>query len=553
MQAGALLRCPHCGADHPREAKSCPKTGRVMPGSFVLGQVLDRKYKILRHIADGGMGAVYEAEHLLIGKRVAVKGLHPEFAKNDDILSRFQREARAASAIGHQNIVDISDMGRAPDGTLFIVMELLRGQNLAERLATSGGRLPVGRAAHVVRQVAEALAAAHRNGIVHRDLKPENIFLVHRGQDPDFVKVLDFGISKVLTGDASSLSTTGFVLGTPHYMSPEQARGGPLDHRLDVYACGAILYQLVTGRLPFTAPNFNALMFEIASGRYVPPRAITPELPVAVEQVIQHAMALDPAYRYQTAEHLAQALAPYAQPLIVPVAPDPKSGTDFDSRTPSALNAFAPPPPELGSAAPVPMRTDVLPPATRSKALPITIAAGVAVGVCLGLLVIRKTEGKGESSTPEPAATSATTRAAVGSPAQPAPAVEPPVAVSPPPAAPVPGPAEPAAPAEPAEPTQAPAAPPAAAPEPTYVMVTVSVTPPEAAAIARVTVDGAPASAEGVRVAADPKKKVRVVVKAKGYATFEKKIVVTEDTAIDAALKKASRGTGSGPGGSIDL
>src|SRR5262245_36915544 len=220
VTAGAPLRCPHCGEQHPREARACPMTGRPMPGSLQDGQVLDGKYRIFRHLADGGMGAVYEAEHLMIGKRVAIKTLHPSLARDDQLMARFQQEARAASAIGHEHIVEMADMGRAPDGSLFIVMELLRGQNLADRLRSLGGRMPCGRAAHIIRQVLEALAAAHRVGVVHRDLKPENIFLIHRGTDPDFVKVVDFGISKVIGDDPNAkMATTGFVLGTPYYMA----------------------------------------------------------------------------------------------------------------------------------------------------------------------------------------------------------------------------------------------------------------------------------------------------------------------------------------------
>jgi len=317
---GVPNACPHCGEAHAKSVKQCPATGRAMPGAFLPGTVLDAKYRIVGHLADGGMGAVYEAEHLSLGKRLAIKVLHPEFSKNEDMVARFHKEARAASSIGHENIIDISDMGRTPDNSLFIVMELLRGQNLADRLAACGGRMPHARAAHVIRQVLAALGAAHKNAIVHRDLKPENVFLVARGQDPDFVKVLDFGISKILSdAPEAALSSTGFVLGTPYYMAPEQARGGRLDHRVDIYACGAILYQLVTGQLPFMAPNFNALMFEIAAGRYTPPRALVPDIPPAFEQIIQWAMARDPDARYRTVDHFLQWIVPFAQPALAPI------------------------------------------------------------------------------------------------------------------------------------------------------------------------------------------------------------------------------------------
>jgi serine/threonine-protein kinase len=287
------------------------------------GLVLEHKYRIKRHLADGGMGAVYEGEHVELGRRVAVKVLHPEFARNPDFVARFRKEAQAASAIGHQHIVDILDLGSTGGGA-FIVMELLVGQNLADRMVALGGRFPVGRAAHVIHQVLEAVAATHRRGIVHRDLKPENVFLVQRGTDPDFVKVLDFGIAKALVdhsgqGPGGKMGTTGQVLGTPYYMAPEQTRGAATDHRVDIYAAGALLYQLVTGQLPFTAPNVNALLFEIAGGNLRPPLALVPDLPPALDAAIRKAMALSPDDRFASAELFAAAVAPLAEAALVPV------------------------------------------------------------------------------------------------------------------------------------------------------------------------------------------------------------------------------------------
>jgi serine/threonine-protein kinase len=532
-----------------------------------VGQVLDKKYKIVRHIADGGMGAVYEAEHLVIGKHVAIKALLPQFSKSGDIIQRFQREARAASGIGHQNIIDIADMGHAPDGSLFIVMELLRGQNLAVRLASLGGRMPVGRACHIVRQVLDALGSTHRHAIIHRDLKPENIFLVQRGTDPDFVKVLDFGISKVLTDD-QKLSTTGVVLGTPYYMSPEQARGGAQDHRLDIYACGAILYQLLTGRLPFTAANFNALMFEIAGGRYLPPRQLNPQIPPQLETVVQYAMALDPNQRYQSAEQMAHSVAPFAQPAVVPAA-----AAELDTRTPSALHAFVPPPPALGTATPVPMRDNVMGPRRRNRALPITIGAGIAVGLCVGLFIVR-----GEKNAdPRPAET-AQLEVAPPAPPPPAPAqpqvlpAPPEPAVAAPDAAPVETEMDPDVMVRTApKPIEKIGDPPGSAinlgvtdpppketpppkeeeKEPVSATLTFTIEPAEAAAIATITVNGAAVQGTTATVTG-PKAKVQV--KAKGWYTWEKKLPISGDAAIDVKMTKKPAGPPpAAPGGSIKL
>src|SRR5581483_937740 len=224
-----------------------------------------------------GMGAVYEVEHGPLGKRLAAKLLLPEFLRSATLLERFRREARAASATGHENIVEVTDLGETRGGLPFLVMELLNGRTLGTELKS--GPLAPGRAVHVARQMLAALKAAHARGIVHRDLKPENIFLIQRGGDPDFVKVLDFGICKWPgEGEAvSELTATGQVVGTPSYMAPEQARGGAVDARADVYAVGAILYRMVTGERPFVAPNFNALLFAIAQGNATPPRQVAPE------------------------------------------------------------------------------------------------------------------------------------------------------------------------------------------------------------------------------------------------------------------------------------
>ncbi len=512
------------------------------------GLVLERKYRIVEHLADGGMGAIYVAEHLTIGRRVAVKVLHPEFARRDDMVARFHQEARAASAIGHQNIVDILDLGRAENGAHFIVMELLRGANLAERLVQLGGRVPVARAAHIIRQVLDALAATHRHGIIHRDLKPENIFLCQRGQDPDFVKVLDFGISKVLTDDLPKLTTTGQVLGTPYFMAPEQTRGAPTDHRVDIYACGAILYQLVTGRLPFTAPNFNALMFEIAGGRYYPPRALAPDIPAAFETIVQYAMALDPNYRFQSAEHMAQSVAPFAQPVT---AAAPAGGAPEPSRPTPSLTATVAVPPRGATTAAVP----ALPAPGRNR-LPIAVGLGAAVGLILGLLVVRRMDrAAAREAAPPPRAARTTPRASV-KPVLPASDAAAPVAVVPlatPDAGALdtPGMVIEMAPEPVARPAPTQAAPDASAPMAAQATLTVNVTPADAPGLS-VIVDGTPLTGGVVTLPTNARKRLRVVVRAKGYDEWTRAIVLTADTVVDVKLQRKSLGD-KGPGSALGL
>src|SRR5678815_4694471 len=206
------------------------------------------------------MGAVYLAEHPRIHRQVAIKVLLPEVSRKADVVQRFFTEARSSSEIHNEHIIDILDYGELPDGTSYLIMEWLDGKSLREVLKQVG-KLPIPRGLHITKGVAQALAAAHARGIVHRDLKPDNIFLIPRGEDPDFVKVLDFGIAKLMQhfegGDNEIKTQTGALIGTPSYMSPEQCRGQPVDQRTDVYALGVVMYQLFTGRLPFPAEGLG--------------------------------------------------------------------------------------------------------------------------------------------------------------------------------------------------------------------------------------------------------------------------------------------------------
>jgi eukaryotic-like serine/threonine-protein kinase len=267
-------------------------------------------YRLIHRIGEGGMGVVWLAEHTMLGRRAAVKVLHPSFSTQQQIVTRFFNEARAATAISDPGIVQIFDFGHHTDGSAYIVMELLEGEPLDKRLH-SQGVLPVGEALRIIRQVAGSLGAAHARGIVHRDLKPENIFLV---RDPEVVggiraKILDFGIAK-LTGDTSGQKTsTSAVMGTPTYMSPEQCRGaGLVDARSDIYALGCVLMVLLTGRPPFDAEGVGEIIVMHMREQPPAPSSRVPTVPPAVDQVVLRCLAKDPAQRYQNAIDLANAL-----------------------------------------------------------------------------------------------------------------------------------------------------------------------------------------------------------------------------------------------------
>ncbi|HZS39150.1 MAG TPA: serine/threonine-protein kinase [Polyangia bacterium] len=298
-----MARCPVCSGDHPRT--ECPDAAQPLAP----GHRLDDKYTVVRHISTGGMGAVYEVEHVALGKRLAAKLLLPELARRPELLERFRREARAASATGHENIVEVTDLGTTSSRIPFLIMELLNGRTLGSEL--KNGRLEPERAVHITRQILAALSAAHEQKIIHRDLKPENVFLIQRAGDPDFVKVLDFGIAKMLDEvPERELTQAGQVVGTPTYMAPEQARGDPnIDARADVYATGAMLYRMVTGHRPFQGANFNALLFAIAQGNPTRPSQHAKEVSMELDAVILRAMAIDPRKRFQSAKEFDEALA----------------------------------------------------------------------------------------------------------------------------------------------------------------------------------------------------------------------------------------------------
>jgi serine/threonine-protein kinase len=257
---------------------------------------------VIRKLGEGGMGAVYLAEHVVIEKRLVLKVLAPELTRRQDLVARFLQEARSASRIGHENVIDISDFGQSSEGYVYIAMEYLEGKDLGE-VVRAEGALPWPRVQSILEQICRALRAAHDKGIVHRDMKPENIFLIQREGRPEFVKILDFGIAKVMGVDPNGprLTRTGMIFGTPEYMSPEQAEGKEADHRVDVYAVGCIAYHLMTGQTPFTAENFMALLTKHLMEDPVPPSVRRPDLDITAEMdaMVLKALEKDRDHRYQ--------------------------------------------------------------------------------------------------------------------------------------------------------------------------------------------------------------------------------------------------------------
>ena len=275
----------------------------------MLGSVLADRYRILRQLGQGGMGVVYEAEHVQLGKKVAIKLLLAKFADDPEAIARFQREALTVSQIGNPHIIDVVDIGVAPDGRSFVVLELLTGSDLGGVLTQTGPMKPQ-RAIAIMQQVLLGVGAAHARGIVHRDLKPDNVFLVQRGADVDFVKILDFGISKILDAvDAKvRLTSTGTVVGTPIYMAPEQALGGAIDHRADLYALGVMFYEMLAGRPPFDAPSYIALVTKHLHEAPPPLQQFRPDLPTWLIAVVHRALEKEPDHRFASADAFLAAL-----------------------------------------------------------------------------------------------------------------------------------------------------------------------------------------------------------------------------------------------------
>jgi serine/threonine-protein kinase len=405
-----FIRCPHCGLPHDVQQAVCPATGKALrrerserglafdepppksakmpahrplstvppkgPQRDLFGKTIGGKYVVRSILGEGGMGTVFEAEHLTIGRSVAVKVLHPNQARKKDAVRRFHQEARAAGAIGHPNICEVYDLGTLDDGSPYLVMEKLVGETLADRIQSEGG-LPFDDVIDTLVQVLSGLVAAHEKGIVHRDIKPENVFLTRRVGCPPLCKLLDFGVSKVIGSliggkeEDLDLTRTGMVMGTPYYMSPEQARGDRnLDARVDLYACGVILYEALTGRRPFTAANYNALLLQILSAKPKPARDLRPALPSGFDAVLDKAMARNRDDRYRNATEFQRELQSLRDRYNAPVPavlgeavraantlPAPPPGPP--SSVPQGRVALAPPPPPPRQKEPTPSSVEI--------------------------------------------------------------------------------------------------------------------------------------------------------------------------------------------------
>lgn len=329
-----MKKCPRCGKEYENANTLCPSDGTVLEkvDDPLVGQTLADKYRIEELINEGGMGAVYRGTHVLMDKTVAVKVLHPALAADDKIVARFSREARAASRISHPHALNVTDFGESGNGTVFLVMEYLKGETLKE-VVHSDSPMPLSRVVEIIRQICGALEAAHGEGVVHRDLKSDNIMLLDVGGG-DWAKVLDFGIAKITekVGQDPALTAPNLIIGTPQYMSPEQcSQAAEIDSRSDIYSLGVILYEMLVGHVPFTGESPTAIMMKHLQE---PPPSVLEErkdLPAAVGRVVTRALAKRPEDRFQTVSELAEELTAAAETKDSAVV-TPSASTDSSER-----------------------------------------------------------------------------------------------------------------------------------------------------------------------------------------------------------------------------
>ncbi|HEX8952096.1 MAG TPA: serine/threonine-protein kinase, partial [Polyangia bacterium] len=363
-----MRHCTQCGAATPDDARFCPRCGApvIAPSANdpMIGKVVAERYKLVEKIGQGSSGAIYRGEHTTLHKKVAVKLLHAQLSTDDTALERFRREATTVAEIENEHILQVLDYGRSDDNRLFFAMEFLEGETLTKVIEREK-RLPIDRALDILSQICEGLIEAHGLGYVHRDLRPRNVFLVNRRGRADFVKLLDFGLAKLILPDAEAKQTAmGMTFGDPRYMSPEQARGEALDRRSDIYSLGAIAFEMLTGSPPYTGSGTFEILQQHLDAPVPKVRDQRPDCPPWLDAAVQRALAKKPDGRFDTVAKVLEALraeqqrpvatakpAPVAAPPPVesmgPTATQPLPAPAAPARTPSmretqAMTTLAP-------------------------------------------------------------------------------------------------------------------------------------------------------------------------------------------------------------------
>jgi serine/threonine protein kinase len=309
----ALKICPQCGTEYELDQRFCPKDGSTLKSQNaagdLVGSIIADRYHVLKKLGEGGMGTVYLAEHVKMGRKSAVKVMNPGMVNDADAISRFNREAANASRINHPNVAAVYDFGETSEGLIYLAMEFVEGPALTNVIKEQGALDPL-RAADLTRQAADALAVAHDMGIVHRDLKPDNIMVAKNRDGSDCAKVVDFGIAKAANNEAQKVTKTGLVVGTPEYMSPEQLAGDKMDGRSDIYSLALVAFNMMTGKLPFPAETVQESMIMRLTDKPRQLAEMKPDVPWSgeVQAVLDKALERDAAERYQSASDFGRQL-----------------------------------------------------------------------------------------------------------------------------------------------------------------------------------------------------------------------------------------------------
>jgi serine/threonine-protein kinase len=389
--------CPVCAREFPDNVKFCPNDGQTLrakgPTADLVGQVVADRYHIIKKLGEGGMGAVYLGEHVKMGRKSAIKVMTQAMSNDPDAVSRFNREAANAARLSHPNICQVYDFGETSDGLIYLAMEFIEGRSLSA-LVDAEGALPPARAAHIVRQAADALQVAHDQTIVHRDIKPDNIMVVQAKDGSDFAKVVDFGIAKAVAGDETGqkVTKTGLVVGTPEYMSPEQLSGDKLDGRSDIYSLALVLYKLLTGVLPFQADTAQETMVKRLTDDPEPLATARPDIafPEGLQAVMDKALARSVDQRYGSAAEFGRDLG-----TAVAALPLPQTRLNLDHVTQAATQLMdtelALKMAEKKRPAPAPATTTARAPVKRFPVMPVAGGVGaVAVLAVIGWLAFGK-------------------------------------------------------------------------------------------------------------------------------------------------------------------
>ena len=377
-----LKICPQCGSEYELDQRFCPRDGTTLrtqnAGGDLVGEIIADRYHVLRKLGEGGMGQVYLAEHVKMGRKSAVKVMNPGMVHDADAISRFNREAANASRITHPHVAAVYDFGETPDGLIYLAMEFVEGEPLTQLIERTGG-LPPRVAADIAGQTAEALAAAHDMGIVHRDLKPDNVMIARNRDGSPCVKVVDFGIAKAGEGAAQKVTKTGLVVGTPEYMSPEQLAGDKLDGRSDIYSLALVTFNMLTGKLPFPAETVQEAMIMRLTDRPKSLAEMRPAVawPAEVQATLDRALSRDAAGRYAVATDFARDLA-----RAIAAMPATQATPAVSDRT-EVLGAV--PPTHVSPARPTPPMPDAtrVAPAARTGG-----RRGMLVAAAIGAIVI---------------------------------------------------------------------------------------------------------------------------------------------------------------------